>query len=362
MKVKIEASGDEFYAHKVVLFSNSDLFENELKDNVFTFPKDCDESAAKNLLKFFYSGSLEYKDDVSVTTFMILANKYKVKHLNEFKVPAKVYLNGVISYIEKDLSNRVGEFDNLAESVDFKKMEKDDLTKLYAKKKWLQKSSTFLNQIILKDMEDSDDKESGSEKEDEEEEGDEDDEDNPFSGSKLIKGSWGSTLNKWTKHKKGWKMIFRATKDGFSASSFRSKCSQKGPTIVVIKSSNGNIFGGYNANPWNTSGSYTISMENFLFSFKRAGDKKKKPVQCKSNSSNNSYSAYDGSNYGPTFGGGHDLYLCDNCNSTASSYSNLGYTYLCDGVTYGQQNAKDFLAGAYNFTVAEYEVWAKKGK
>jgi hypothetical protein len=28
-------------------------------------------------------------------------------------------------------------------------MEKEDLTKLYAKRKWLQKSSSFLNQIIL---------------------------------------------------------------------------------------------------------------------------------------------------------------------------------------------------------------------
>jgi hypothetical protein len=33
-------------------------------------------------------------------------------------------------------------------------MEKEDLTKLYAKRKWLQKSSSFLNQIILKDMSD----------------------------------------------------------------------------------------------------------------------------------------------------------------------------------------------------------------
>jgi len=46
-----------------------------------------------------------------------------------------VLLNGVISYIEKDLTNRVGEFDTLCESVDFKKMEKEDLTKLYAQKK-----------------------------------------------------------------------------------------------------------------------------------------------------------------------------------------------------------------------------------
>jgi len=45
-----------------------------------------------------------------------------------------------------------------------KKMEKEDLTKLYAKKKWLQKSTSFLNQIILKDMDDDDDESSNSDK------------------------------------------------------------------------------------------------------------------------------------------------------------------------------------------------------
>jgi len=106
---------------------------------------------------------------------MILANKLKVRNLGEFKVPPKVYLSGVIGYIEKDLSNRVSEFDQLAECVNFKKMEKEDLTKLYAKKKWLQKSSSFLNQIILKDMDDSDEgsKSEGEEEEEEEEEDDE---------------------------------------------------------------------------------------------------------------------------------------------------------------------------------------------
>jgi len=51
-------------------------------------------------------------------------------------------------------------------------MEKEDLTKLYSKKKWLQKSSSFLNQIIMKDMDDDDedlsDKSSKSENETEE--------------------------------------------------------------------------------------------------------------------------------------------------------------------------------------------------
>jgi len=128
-----------------------------------------DEVNAKSLVKFFYTGSLEYTNEESLVSFMILANKYKVKNLGEFKVPPKVYLNGILAYVEKDLNNRLGEFDKLAESINFKKMEKEDLTKLYAKKKWLQKSSSFLNIIIMKDMDD-DSEGSGSSKDSEDEE------------------------------------------------------------------------------------------------------------------------------------------------------------------------------------------------
>jgi len=31
-------------------------------------------------------------------------------------------------------------------------------------------------------------------------------------------------------------LIFRATKDGFTANSFHTKCDNKGPTVVIIKS------------------------------------------------------------------------------------------------------------------------------
>jgi len=128
---------------------------------------------------------------------MILANKLKVKNLGEFKVPPKVYLNGIIAYVEKDLNNRIGEFDKLAESVNFKKMEKEDLTKLYAKKKWLQKSSSFLNIIIMKDMDDDESGSgSGSDKDSEEEEEEEGSDSDSGSGSlpeydvKLSHSSW----------------------------------------------------------------------------------------------------------------------------------------------------------------------------
>ena len=64
---------------------------------------------------------------------MLLANKLKVKNLNQLSVPPKVYLNGILTYIEKD-PNRMGELENLLESVNFKKINKEELQKIYKKK------------------------------------------------------------------------------------------------------------------------------------------------------------------------------------------------------------------------------------
>jgi len=182
--IKFEGSGDVLHAHKIVLIANSDIFESveSLTDHTYLFTKDNDEETCKSLVKFFYTGTLEYSGEEKLVSFMILANKFKVKNLGEFKVPPKVYLNGILAYVEKDLTNRIGEFDKLVESVNFKKLEKEDLTKLYAKKKWLQKSSSFLNIIIMKDMDSGSDGSEKSDKDSEEEE-EEEDEDEESGGS-----------------------------------------------------------------------------------------------------------------------------------------------------------------------------------
>ena len=46
-----------------------------------------------------------------------------------------------------------------------------------------------------------------------------------------------------------WYLLFRASRDGFAASAFHSKCDNKGPTVTVVKSG-ANIFGGFTEKPW----------------------------------------------------------------------------------------------------------------
>ena len=65
--------------------------------------------------------------------------------------------------------------------------------------------------------------------------------------------------------------LLDSKKDGDSTSSFASKCAQKCPTIVIVKTTKGFRFGGFPSKLW-ANGSYTKDNKCFLFSL----DKKEK--------------------------------------------------------------------------------------
>ena len=63
------------------------------------------------------------------------------------------------------------------------------------------------------------------------------------------------------------------------------------------------------------------------------------------------YSQY---NYGPTFGGSHDINIADYANSNTNSYTNFGESY---SVPSGVQDKNTILAGTNYFTPDEVEVF-----
>jgi len=69
-----------------------------------------------------------------------------------------------------------------------------------------------------------------------------------------------------------------------------------------------------------------------------------------------SHAIYRSSSYGPTFGGGHDIYIANNANSNTNSFSDFGENnyYSAPG---GIQNKYKILAGTRYFTPDEVEVF-----
>lgn len=93
---------------------------------------------------------------------------------------------------------------------------------------------------------------------------------------------------------------------------FRAKCVNKGATITIIKSTSGAIFGGYSPIPWETTSGYKYHQGAWLFTLagNSANDKPKQLFQIAGKNT-----IYNNYNYGPTFGGGHDI-----CNTSLMIY------------------------------------------
>ena len=60
-----------------------------------------------------------------------------------------------------------------------------------------------------------------------------------------------SKLNGWLPPYDKWHLLFRGSRDGFTAQAFHAKCDDKGPTVTIVKSGN-NIFGGFTEKSWNS--------------------------------------------------------------------------------------------------------------
>ena len=101
-----------------------------------------------------------------------------------------------------------------------------------------------------------------------------------------------------------------------------------------------------------SSGGYGSTYNAFIFSLIN----KEGLAPFKSMVKNPSNAIYRGSGYGPTFGGGWDISIRNDANSNTNSYTNFGVGNYYS-VPSGVQDRRTILAGTYNFTPDEVEVF-----
>ena len=124
----------------------------------------------------------------------------------------------------------------------------------------------------------------------------------------------------------GFKLLYRASENNFSAGRFRQLCDGKKNTIVIAHTEFDRIIGGFTPLEWNSYGTAYVQdyeRKNFLFSLSL---KEKYPIV------STQHGIYNNPNYGPTFGGGHDFYIADNAHVTDNtSYCKIGHSYNLNG-------------------------------
>ena len=138
-------------------------------------------------------------------------------------------------------------------------------------------------------------------------------------------------------------LIYKATVDSDFSNAFHSKCDEHSPTITIVKTDQGVRFGGYTTMTWKCDLECKKDDEAFLFSM----DCKKK-YQIKIGTE---CAIYCNREYGPTFGEGFDLCLCDNYMGVNGSYSKFPSSYGKGNPTY------ELTGNNPNFKIADVEVY-----
>ena len=149
-------------------------------------------------------------------------------------------------------------------------------------------------------------------------------------------------------------LLYRATRDGFTASAFHSKCDNKSNTLTIIKNNLNYVFGGYTSSKWSSYEIETHDKDAFIFSLRRNGVSKTEKFMVRIQED----AIQNVSNSGPVFGSG-DIHICDQSNIKTGSCTNFGITYhLPDGYTFASDSTDNYLAGSLkNWLTTEIEVY-----
>lgn len=174
---------------------------------------------------------------------------------------------------------------------------------------------------------------------------------NIFEKSKIInkRGNHINCLKSWldTNNNNNIKaqLLYDAKRDGGLSTTFHQLCDNKGPTLTLIKTSDGKRIGGFTFKDWNkNTNNYISDNKAFLFDL----DKNQRY-----NVVNADKAIYSGGEYGPIFGGHHDLIIYKNCFVEQKG----GYYYKFNNSYYDYSNCSDDNKNQMFFKVEEMEVY-----
>eukprot|EP00486_Rosalina_sp_Unknown_P009493 CAMPEP_0201589998 /NCGR_PEP_ID=MMETSP0190_2-20130828/173014_1 /ASSEMBLY_ACC=CAM_ASM_000263 /TAXON_ID=37353 /ORGANISM="Rosalina sp." /LENGTH=603 /DNA_ID=CAMNT_0048045257 /DNA_START=23 /DNA_END=1834 /DNA_ORIENTATION=- len=182
-----------------------------------------------------------------------------------------------------------------------------------------------------------------------------------FGSSKLIEDDEYETLLSFFDNDgsgvKSMELIYKASENEFGSEAFHDKCDDQGPTLFICQSEHEHIFGGFTKESWkdtssNRKGAWKEDVDAFIFilrspkddvlpeRWKVLNDKKDKTIKADAR-------------FGPQFGYGYDIRICNECNTVKESSSQIDNDDAC----FGAPKDDDYLTGEFYFLVKDYEMY-----
>ena len=121
-------------------------------------------------------------------------------------------------------------------------------------------------------------------------------------------------------------LLYSTLTDGISTIIFHKKCDNKGPTLTIVKTVDGHIFGGYNPRSWVSESMYNECDNSFIFSL--SDGKSIKPIKCPLIEYKKAMAIYQNEELNsPGWGEVSEADLFISYKNLENSYSNLGRCY-----------------------------------
>jgi len=115
-------------------------------------------------------------------------------------------------------------------------------------------------------------------------------------------------------------LLFDTSKDGDAASTFHSRCDGEGPTVTIVETTLGVMFGGFTVQSWSSGGgAWSTDTNAFVFALRPS------PLR-KFRVSSSTRAIYRRSSYGPQFGS-TAFRIYNNCQDNADSFVSSGSYY-----------------------------------
>jgi len=134
--------------------------------------------------------------------------------------------------------------------------------------------------------------------------------------------------------------LYVASRDGDAASDFHSACDDQGPTVVIVQTESGDVFGGYAGISWSSPlGNAKASTDSFMFRLRP--EMKSYPIQ------NQLYALTHADYEGPGFYG--EFYIVSEALSGINSIVYANKNYAASDGSY-------FSDGLVSFKVTDYAV------
>jgi hypothetical protein len=169
-----------------------------------------------------------------------------------------------------------------------------------------------------------------------------------FAESQILNDAQRSNLA--TKMGPRWVLCYSSLHDGFTSFGWHALCNWRGATVSIGRATNGRVYGGYSDVAWGSRNTYTPAHTAFTFRFSPYDGSTVETTRLSSDLHGNSL--YDHQTYPPTWGGGHDLYMGGNCQSSAYASPS---TYVKDCATDNYSNT--FMTGSTSWTNSAVEVY-----